>query len=224
MRLQRIRELVAAFLISGLAAAVGALALFSWLAQQIIDGESHHIDQAARDFVQRIAFPILTDAMRGFTVLGEGLQIAELLALASTLLFRAGRKRAAWLMIITMAGGLFLERLLKVLFHRTRPEPFFGTLLPSSFSFPSGHALQSCCFFGALAAMLTVREPNRGKRITIWTVAAVLVALIGFSRIYLGVHYVTDVIAGYSAAVVWVFSVRGVYQWRTRRRTQARHL
>ena len=221
--MKRLRQLAAAFLLSGLAAAVAALLLFSWLAQEVAAGDSRHFDQAARDFVQRIASTPLTNAMRGLTFLGEALQITELLILVVVLFFRAGRKRAAWLMIITMAGGLLLERLLKLLFHRTRPEPFFGTLLPSSYSFPSGHALLSCCFFGALAAMLTVREPSRKVRIAVWTVAAMLVASIGFSRVYLGVHYATDVIAGYAAAVVWVFCVGSVYKWRTRR-AQARHL
>ena len=222
--MKRLRQLIAAFLFSGLAAAVAALLLFSWLAQQVIARGGHRLDREARDFVQHIASRPLTDAMRGFTFLGEGWQLTQLLALAVVLFFRAGRKRAAWLMIITMTGGLVLERLLKLLFHRARPEPFFGTLLPSSYSFPSGHALLSCCFFGALAAMLTIREPNRRVRLAVWTVAALLVGLIGFSRIYLGVHYVTDVIAGYAAAVVWVFAVGSVYRFLTRRRTQARHL
>ena len=203
---------------------MAALLLFSWLAGEVVRGGSRAFDQAARDFAQRIASPPLTDAMRGFTFLGEALQITELLILTVVLFFRQGRKRAAWLMVITMTGGLLVERLLKVLFHRTRPEPFFGTVLPSSYSFPSGHALLSCCFFGALAAMLTVREQRRAVRIGVWTAAALLAALIGFSRIYLGVHYVTDVIAGYAAAVVWVFAVGCVYRLISRRRAQARHL
>ena len=222
--MKRLSELAAAFLLSGLAAAVAALLLFWWLAMQVTAGASRHIDQAARDFVQQIASPPLTEAMRGFTFLGGGFQIIELLALSVFLLFRDGRKRAAWLMLVTMTGGVLLERVLKLLFHRARPEPFFGTLLPSSYSFPSGHALLSCCFFGALAAMLTIREPSRHARLAIRAAAAVLVVLIGFSRIYLGVHYITDVVAGYSAAVVWVFTVASVYRWWTRRRTQARHL
>ena len=221
--MKRLREIAAAFLLSGLAVAMDALALFSWLAQAVIGGDSRHLDQAARDFVQRIASRPLTEAMRGFTFLGESLQITELLILVGVLLYRQGRKRAAALMGITMAGGLLLEQLLKLLFHRTRPEPFFGTFRPSSFSFPSGHALLSCCFFGALAAMLTVREPRRKVRIAIWTAVALLSALIGVSRIYLGVHYATDVIAGYAAAVVWVFTVGSVYQWLSRRRARARH-
>ena len=71
-------------------------------------------------------------------------------------------------------------------------------------------ALINCCFFGVMAAILTVRERRRWVRIAIWTVAAVLVALIGLSRIYLGVHYASDVVAGYLAAIVWIFTVSAV--------------
>ena len=163
--MRRFRQLVIGGLFSGFAAATLAVLLFSWIAREVIEGGTQRLDQGARDFVQHIASPFLTDAMRGFTFLGEGQQITELLALSVVLLFRNGRKRAAWLMIVTIVGGLVLERLLKHVFHRTRPEPFFGTLLPSSYSFPSGHALLSCCFFGAIATMLTIREPSRPVRI-----------------------------------------------------------
>jgi undecaprenyl-diphosphatase len=69
----------------------------------------------------------------------------------------------------------------------------------------------SCCFFGVLAAILAAREPSRLKRIAVFAAAAILVALMGFSRVYLGFHYPTDVLAGYAAAVVWLAVVRTAY-------------
>jgi undecaprenyl-diphosphatase len=210
--LNRLRQLVVAFLVSGFAAALAALALFSWLAEEVMKGGVRTFDAAARDFVQRIASTRLTEAMRGFTFLGEWLSIFDLTILAILLFYREGRKRAALLMAITTAGGALLETMLKQMFHRVRPAPFFDTPLPSSYSFPSGHAVLACCFFGSLAAMITAREPKRAVRIAVWTAAALLAALIGFSRVYLGVHYASDVIAGYAAAVVWVFTVGSVYK------------
>ena len=221
--MNRLRQLVVAFLLSGFAAALTALLLFSWLVQEVIKGGTRAFDAAARDFAQRMASARLTDAMRGFSFLGEWLFIFDLTALAILLFYREGRKRAALLMAITMAGGVLLEKTLKHVFHRVRPAPFFNTPLPPSYSFPSGHALLACCFFGSLAAMITAREPKRGVRIAVWTAAALLALLIGFSRIYLGVHYASDVIAGCAAAVVWVFAVGTVYKMRlSRDRKRAR--
>jgi undecaprenyl-diphosphatase len=109
-------------------------------------------------------------------------------------------------------GAEALDQILKLLFNRPRPEPFFGLAAPITHSFPSGHAMVSCCFFGVLAVILAARgapwAASRSKRMAIFAVAAILVALMGFSRVYLGFHYPTDVLAGYAAAVVWLAVVR----------------
>jgi len=86
---------------------------------------------------------------------------------------------------------------LKALVHRPRPQPFFGYPQPNTYSFPSGHALISLCFYLALA------EIEGRKRA--WRLAAVLFAVaIGLTRIYLGVHYPTDVAAGFATAIAWL--------------------
>lgn len=112
-------------------------------------------------------------------------------------LVKAGRWRdAGWLVAVFLSAELLLQAL-KYSFHRHRPEPFFGIAAPESYSFPSGHALMSTVFYVLLASLLTRNPVIRG--------AAIGVAiLIGISRIYLGVHYPTDVLAGYAAAVFWL--------------------
>jgi undecaprenyl-diphosphatase len=112
---------------------------------------------------------------------------------------------------VAALGAEALDQIMKLLFYRPRPEPFFGLASPVTHSFPSGHAMVSCCFFGVLAAILAARQPSLLKRIAIFAAAALLVALMGFSRVYLGLHYPTDVLAGYAAAVVWLAVVRTVY-------------
>jgi len=105
-----------------------------------------------------------------------------------------------------MVGAATLDSVLKLAFHRLRPVAYYG-VSPRSYSFPSGHALGSLCFYGILAAVLSDRATSRKQQFFIWLTAAVLAASIGFSRIYLGVHYPIDVTAGYLAGAVWVTAV-----------------
>jgi undecaprenyl-diphosphatase len=74
-------------------------------------------------------------------------------------------------------------------------------------SFPSGHAFASLCFFGALALIITSQTKNRRLNITVWIIAVCLILIIGSSRIYLGVHYPSDIIAGYLAGFIWLSTI-----------------
>jgi undecaprenyl-diphosphatase len=121
-------------------------------------------------------------------------------------------------MAITIIGATILMLVLKYSFHRTRPEPFFDTPLPPFDSFPSGHSMVSFCFYAALAALTAANEDRRKKRVMIWGCCAALVTMIGISRVYLGVHWPTDVISAYLAATVWVCTVAIVYhRWKHRK-------
>jgi undecaprenyl-diphosphatase len=156
--------------------------------------------------------------MRGISFLGSTLflTIATGVVIVAFALRKWGRE--AKLFALTMIGASLLNICLKLAFKRARPVPFFDLLPPETYSFPSGHALTSCCFFGALAAFLTARMKNRRARIVVWIVCATMFLLIGFSRIYLGVHFTTDVIAGFAAALIWILVVRFVELQLRRRR------
>jgi undecaprenyl-diphosphatase len=112
-------------------------------------------------------------------------------------------KRVAIWFTVAVVGSEILDEILKLVFHRARPVPFFGTD-PASYSFPSGHAMSSLCFYGVLAGLISAQIHSLRARILIWIASVVLIAGIGLSRIYLGVHYPTDVIAGYLAGGIWV--------------------
>jgi undecaprenyl-diphosphatase len=126
-------------------------------------------------------------------------------------------KRAFVLFAITMLGELVLDNVLKAIFQRVRPEAFFDYPLPDSYSFPSGHSFASFCFYGILAWLITARLDNNLLKILIWTAAAILVLLIGTSRVYLGVHHPSDVIAGYLTALIWVMTIALGDFWFSRR-------
>jgi undecaprenyl-diphosphatase len=189
---------------AGLAGSVAALLIFAWLADHVARGATIAFDGATRDFVHQHASPSLTVLMRLASGLGSPLPLAILCALAVAVLLAAHSQRAALFFAVTMIGALVLDATLKLAFHRARPMPFFGTPEPYSYSFPSGHALLLACCCGIVAAFVTARIRGRAARALVWTAAAALAGAVGYSRIYLGVHYASDVMGGYAAAIIWV--------------------
>src|SRR5512146_346392 len=190
-------------LLSSFGLAVLAIVLLAWLADEVFEGDTRHFDLYVRLWVHQWASGAITLAMAMLSQIGSALFLAiATVLLALRFLMMRWRRAAVWL-ALAMAGAAALDLTLKLAFHRARPQPFFG-VAPHSYSFPSGHALASFCFYGVLAGLLTVRIQNRALRVVLWVVAGFMVAAIGYSRIYLGVHYPTDVVAGYLAATVWV--------------------
>ena len=215
---KRLLELVSLSLLLGLATAIAMLIFFGWLADEVLEGETRHFDDVTRAAVHTLASPALTTAMRGISFLGSTLclTVATIMVVAWFALRRWGRE--AKLFALTMIGGSILNTTLKLTFQRPRPAPFFNLTAPETYSFPSGHALASCCFFAGLAAILSGRVKSRRARMIMWIAAATMFLLIGLSRIYLGVHYTTDVIAGFAAALIWILVVRFVELQLARRR------
>src|SRR5204862_5520768 len=117
-----------------------------------------------------------------------------------------GLAHAAWLRAVIMVGGVLINQLLKTLFHRSRPELWPGAQI-AGFSFPSGHAMMSLCLFGTFI-WLGMKYIKSGPARTAWTTLMVLlILLIGLSRIYLGAHFLSDVLAGYIAGGIWLVAV-----------------
>jgi undecaprenyl-diphosphatase len=196
---------ITAVLVSSLAAAVVALALFSWVAEEMLEGDTARFDSGVRMWVHGFASPALTAAMQSITILGsQGLLVAFIAAVV--VFWKLRWRRAIGWLAISLAGSAVLVAVLKYGFQRPRPVPFYGPVL-RSYSFPSGHSLSSFCFYGVLAGLVAARVRSLWIRILVWASAALLVLTIGLSRIYLGVHYPSDVVAGYLAALVWVSSL-----------------
>jgi len=205
--MDKTKKVKSGFLLLGaLLIAATALFVFGWLAEEMLEGDSRQFDAFVRTAVHQLATPGLTRLMQVFSFLGSVAAVSTmcLVAICVSLYFRHARTAA--LLAITMLGVAALDVALKHAFHRPRPVAFFGPT-PSSYSFPSGHALGSFCFYGILAAILATHARGRGAKFCVWMAAVLLVGMIGLSRIYLGVHYPSDVIAGYCAGAVWVGAV-----------------
>jgi undecaprenyl-diphosphatase len=204
-------------LIAGFLGATASLVFFAWLTRWVLARQSVRFDEAVRNAIHSLASPALTQAMRRVTDLGSPLVLVTLGILVTWRLAAVGRRRAAIIFVLACLGADALSETLKLVFHRQRPESFFGYAEPGTYSFPSGHSVMSACFYGVIAAIFTARMESHAGRIASWTAAALLALIIGFSRIYLGVHYPTDVVAGYAAAAIWVGAVRAGYEFWARR-------
>ena len=191
----------------GLIVAVAAILLFAWIADEVFEGDSIVIDNTLREFVHSYAADWLTALMQATSFLGSTLFLmAATLTLIGVFLVRR-QHRSAIILAVVMAGAVVLNYVLKVSFQRPRPLPYFDTPLPASFSFPSGHSLFSACFFGITAWLIASQMRYSSAKAGVWAAAIVLILLVGLSRVYLGVHYPTDIAAGFLAALVWVSTV-----------------
>jgi len=197
---------------------MGALLFFGWLSSEVLRGRTLQFDHTIRNAIHGIASVRMTRMMLGITQLGSLWVLVPMGMLFVTTLLTAGRRNAALMFAIAALGATILNEVMKLYFQRRRPDAFFGYHQPRSYSFPSGHSIESACFFGVMAAILTVRIRSRAARAAVWAVATILAVAVGFSRVYLGVHYPTDVLAGYAAAVIWVGTVHSVYEFLQRRR------
>ena len=220
-------EFLSISLLVGLATAIATLIFFGWIADEALEGDARWFDDATRAAVHQFATPMLTAIMRGFSFVGStiALTVGTIFVLVRFAMRKWGHE--AKLFAVTMIGAALLNITLKLAFKRPRPVPFFNLTAPETYSFPSGHSLTSAVFFGALAAILTARIKSKRVRVAIWIVCTAMFLLIGLSRIYLGVHYTTDVIAGFAAALIWILVVRFVevqLARRKRRRKEAADL
>lgn len=176
------------------------LLAFLLLARWVLSGDSMAFDLSIRDAIHTLASPTATRAFALLTMLGSDWVMAPLAAIVVCRLTFAERPRQAAILVCGYLAASLLSRLLKAAFHRPRPAIFFSLPPAENYSFPSGHALVSTAFYGLLAIVLAAAYPQR--RGTIAAALAIFALVIGFSRVYLGYHYPTDVLGGWACAAV----------------------
>ena len=192
---------------SGFLLCLAGVIAFGLLADEMGEGDTAAFDSFVRNGVSSFATPALTNLAIFFSFIGDWPFLTVLGFAIFGFLLYVKWKREAVIFLITNVGELILNVSLKLIYQRQRPDPLFEYSLPDSYSFPSGHALGSFCFFGILAWLLAANVTSTTGKIAIYLTAALLILIIGLSRIYLGVHYPSDVLAGYLVASVWTLTV-----------------
>lgn len=189
----------------GLAISLTALAVFTWLTQAVVHHSSlTYFDMSLLEWLHAHSSGVATDIFLTITAFGSPLAITTIGLVMAVVLARrrAWVLFAVWLMALVGAG--VLDKVLKQAVGRPRPRYAYA-LHTYGFGFPSGHAIASLITYGMVAHVLITLWIDRPiARRAVVLVAACLVLLIGVSRLYLGVHYLTDVIAGYAAGAVWL--------------------
>jgi undecaprenyl-diphosphatase len=144
-----------------------------------------------------------TDFFSVVTRLGSSVVLAAVLAVAVIVLARRRLYAELWFLLLAAVGTKVLTEVLKWGFKRDRPAFPDPLATESSSSFPSGHASVSMAVYGSLAIIVVRRLDSTWQRVAVLGGTAVLVGAIGLTRLYLGVHYLTDVLAGYVLALAW---------------------
>jgi membrane-associated phospholipid phosphatase len=203
--------------------ALSAAALgFLGLARAVAGGAPlAHFDQALAEALHRDATPAGVRVFALLTALGTGPAVAVVGLLVALALLERGRRLACLTWVVALAGSGLLNAALKAFYQRARPTFENPYAVAGSYSFPSGHAMMSIVTAGMLAYLIVVfRRPGPMQAAAV-AAAIVWALLIGFSRLYLGVHYFSDVLGGYAAGTVWLATcIAAMETVRSRRRTR----
>jgi undecaprenyl-diphosphatase len=185
---------------------LGALALwfFKKQADNVVDGDADRYDMLVMDAVHRIDNPTTTHVMHAWTQLGSHWAIGTVAGVTALLMLRQGRKHDALTVAVSTGGAMAINTILKNIFRRQRPQELARRIaLPKSHSFPSGHSLLSAATYPIVIHHLVERESLAVQALA-HTLGGITILGVGFSRVYFGVHFPSDVLGGFAAGFAWL--------------------
>ena len=194
---------VGIFLIIGIAIAVAGTLAFAELGEQVRRGGTQAFDVAVLEWLGQHHTKLLTAAAVELTYLGTGTVVLMIVGVAALFLWHTEHKHSARLLLAAVAGNILLNGALKLVFHRPRPDIFAWQTVAVSSSFPSGHAMSATVCYGTVAYLVARLQKHHWSRVLTLTGAVVLILLICATRLYLGVHYPSDVLAGILVGLAW---------------------
>ena len=189
-----------------------SLAVFSIIALSISDNQIHRFDDSLITWIQGMESQGMTRWMELFTWIGSGIPVVIITILSMVVLYVFLRHRRELLFLgCVIAGSAILNSLLKLMFQRARPT-IHRIIEVSGYSFPSGHSMAAFSLYGGLAFLIWKHIPTAAGRVLMIIVSAMFILMIGMSRIYLGVHYPSDVVGGYFMSGCWLTVCIWFYQ------------
>lgn len=189
-----------------------SLSGFSLMAMIISGHDILAFDSVIIAFVQGLETPTLTAIMTFFTFIGSWKSIVVIALLVILFLYKVLDHRSELVLFsLVIIGAPILNKVLKNFFERTRPD-LHRLIEIGGYSFPSGHAMNAMAVYGILTFLLWRHIPTRSGRALLLIVSMMMIFMIGISRVYLGVHYPSDIIAGYFASGFWLAVAIWVYQ------------
>ena len=194
---------VGIFVTVGAILALAGTWAFAALAVHVRSGATQAFDDAVLRWVAAHQLSWLRVAMLQITELGTGVVVMMVVAVASLFLWLTRHKHSASLLLVTTAVGILINSMLKDVFHRTRPSIFPSGVEVFSSSFPSGHSMSAAIVYGTVAYLAARLQRRHWSRIVTAVIALLLIFLIAASRIYLGVHYPSDTLAGMIIGFAW---------------------
>jgi hypothetical protein len=181
-----------------------ALWFFKKQADHVVQGEADRYDEAVMKAVHRVEDPTITTALHAATQLGSHIAIGAAAGVTALMMLRRGRKHDAWTVVVSTGGAMAINTILKNIFRRQRPIEMARRIkLPASHSFPSGHSLLSAATYPIVVHHLVERHSLPVQAVA-HTLSGMIVLSVGFSRVYFGVHFPSDVLGGFAAGFGWL--------------------
>lgn len=187
---------------AGLTFALLSIVFFLKLTHEVLENDTLPLDTFINHLAVEMRHPLLTPIMTFITSMGGEIFIGTAVIITILTLLYKNHRKDALVFTFILTSGIGLNLLLKSTFQRARPDimPLF---IEPTFSFPSGHAMNSFIFYACLSYFVFLKMKNKRLSYMLISTSILLVMLIGISRIYLGVHFITDVMAGFAAGLFW---------------------